>query len=246
MTLLNLKTIMENQQIRLQKHLADLGVGSRRKCEEYITAGLISVNGTVVTELGTKVDPANDKVTWDPQLVAAKAGRIRYIMLNKPAGIVTTCASHVSEPTILDLVKVPERIFPIGRLDKDTTGLIILTNDGLITHKLLHPSFGKEKEYEVVVDGHVTEARAAKIREGVNLFGEKTLPTKVEILGERKLKIILQEGKNRQVRRICQKVGLIVMKLKRTRMNRLWLDPKLKEGQWRDLTKDEVGLLTNL
>lgn len=228
--------------MRLQKYLAEIGVASRRKSEEYIVQGLIKVNGEIITKLGTVIDPEKDKIEIDPSLTAASAKK-RYIMLNKPVGIVTTCASHVKESTVVDLVKVSERVFPIGRLDKDTSGLLILTNDGTITHRLLHPSFEKEKEYEVTVSGPITLERKAKLEAGVRLFGEKTKQTNVKILDSHRMRITLSEGKNRQVRRICRKVGIPVVALKRVRMNNLKLDPKLKEGDWRDLTASELELL---
>ncbi len=229
--------------VRLQKYLADKGLASRRKAEEYILAGLISVNGKIVTQLGTKVNPELDKITWDTSLVAKQAGLQRYIMLNKPAGIVTTCAEHLSDKTVVDLVDVPERIFPIGRLDKDTTGLLILTTDGRLTQELMHPSKEKEKEYEVTVDGNVTYTQAKKLESGVVLFGEKTAPTVVRIIADNKLSITLTEGKNRQVRRICRKVGLPVIALRRVRINNLWLPKDLTEGKWRELSEEELERL---
>ncbi|PIQ78122.1 pseudouridine synthase [Candidatus Peregrinibacteria bacterium CG11_big_fil_rev_8_21_14_0_20_41_10] len=229
-------------EIRLQKHLAQLGVGSRRKCEEYIADGLITVNGAVVTEMGVKIDPDKDKVEVDPRL-RANEEKMRYIMLNKPAGVVTTCASHVDDETVVDLVDVPERIFPIGRLDKETTGLLILTNDGRITHQLLHPSFEKEKEYEVEVEGTITAGRRDKLEDGVRILGEETKPTTIKLVTKNTMRIIITEGKNRQIRRICRKVGIPVVSLKRIRMNKLWMDSRLEEGDWRDLTEQELKQL---
>lgn len=228
--------------IRLQKYLAQMAVASRRKSEEFIKQGLIKVNGEVVTEMGVKVDPKVDKIEVDPSLNAREQELI-YIMLNKPAGIVTSCAEHLKDKTVVDLVDVPERVFPIGRLDKATTGLLILTNDGRITQQLLHPTMKKEKEYEVLVDKVITPEQVKKLESGVNLFGAPTAPTKVRILSKKRMRITLTEGKNRQVRRICRKVGLYVNELKRVRMNKLWLDEKLPEGQWRKLSKAELALL---
>jgi 23S rRNA pseudouridine2605 synthase/23S rRNA pseudouridine2604 synthase len=234
----------KDPKIRLQKYLAQQGYGSRRTCETFIEQGYISVNGEVVTKLGTKVDPDKDIVTVSDELAKKQANTVkRYIMLNKPAGVVTTCASHLDDKTVLDIIDVPERVFPIGRLDKPTTGLLILTNDGTITHDLLHPSKAKEKEYIVTVGGYLTKARLDKLRGGIKIFGADTNPTKVFNVEGQSFHIVLTEGKNRQIRRICRKVGLVVTKLHRIRMNKLVLDPRLKVGEWRDLTGKELEQL---
>lgn len=229
--------------VRLQKYLAEQGYGSRRACEKFIAEGLIKINGEVVTKMGTKVDPFVDKVEVDEVLLKKSAGRKRYLMFNKPAGIVTTCAELKTDKTVIDIVNVPERVFPIGRLDKPTTGLLILTNDGQITHELLHPSQNKEKEYVVRVSGFITEGRLDKLRGGVSILGRKTKTTEITNITDHSFHIVLTEGKNRQIRRMCRKVGLRVTDLQRIRINGLRLDPMLGIGKYRDLTKAELKLL---
>lgn len=236
-------TDQEQNLVRLQKYLAERGYGSRRKCEKFITDGLVKVNGVIVAELGTKVDPDVDIVEMNQQAVDKEQKNRLYLMLNKPADVVTTCASHVKQKTVLDIIHLKERVFPIGRLDKPTTGLLILTNDGQITHKLLHPSQEKEKEYIVTVSGVLTDERLNKLRAGVRILGQDTKPTEVFNVKGQSFHIVLKEGKNRQIRRICRKVGLHVVELKRIRMNQLRLDPKLKPGQYRELTTKELKQL---
>lgn len=225
-------------QVRLQKYLADRGVGSRRKCEEYIADGLIRINGKVVTEMGVKVDPEKDAIEVSPEIRMIKQ-KLVYIMLNKPAGYVTTrCQSEGK--TVYDLVGVPERIFSVGRLDKDSSGLLLLTNDGEFAYQLAHPSFEHEKEYEVTVEGNITAGALDKLRAGVKLWGSKTLPTLITKTGKNSFRIVLREGKNRQIRRICRKVGYPVKTLKRVRIGSLTLG-SLPEGQWKYLQKTEIG-----
>lgn len=230
--------------IRLNKYLSQQGICSRREADRFIEQGLVSVNGQVVTELGTKVDPVKDKITADDQLIQRQEELI-YIMLNKPAGYVTSVKPTKAEPdVVMDLIDLDERVYPVGRLDKDTTGLLILTNDGTLTFKLTHPSSESEKEYEVTVEGVVTNGAMEKLRQGVRLWGEKTKPAKVRKITKNKMSIILTEGKNRQVRRICQKVGLPVKELKRIRTKGVKLG-HLPLGQWRHLTEGEVASLKN-
>lgn len=235
--------------VRLNKHLADLGIASRRKADELIARGLVLVNGKVVTALGTQIDPEQDKATVKDQVIQEQKELI-YILLHKPVGYVTSAVRTKVEPKIvLDLVmregELP-RVFPVGRLDKDTSGLLILTNDGVLAYRLTHPSFECEKEYEVSIDGVLTAERVRKLEAGVRLWGEKTKSTKLEVLSPRVARIVLREGKNRQVRRIFQKVGCPVKTLKRVRVKDFLLDESLRAGQWRYLQKEEVRKLLSL
>ena len=228
--------------IRLNKYLADQGIASRREADRLISDGLISVNGKVVKEMGVKIDPAKDKITVSNQVIERQK-KLIYIMLHKPANYVTSVKRTRVEPKIvLDLIDIKERIYPVGRLDKDTTGLLILTNDGTLTYKLTHPSAECEKEYEVTVDGQIRKGQIDKLKAGVKLLGKKTKETRIKKIGPNRMRIILTEGRYRQVRRICQKVGLPVKKLKRIRIKSLKLGD-LPEGKWRYLTSQEVRML---
>ncbi len=232
-----------NMLIRLNKYLAEQGIASRREADRMIADGQVSVNGKLVTEMGVKVDPANDEVKVSDKAISDKKENAIYIMLNKPEGYVSSVKrTRFEKDLVTDLIDIKERIFPVGRLDKDTTGLLILTNDGTLTFKLTHPSSESEKEYEAIVNGLVRKGAIEKLEKGVKLKGEKTKPTKVKKIGDRVLSIVLTEGKNRQVRRICQKVGLEVFKLKRVRVKKLVLG-KLPLGKWRYLTDEEVEQL---
>ena len=229
-------------QMRLNKYLSELGIASRREADRLIEAGKIKVNGKVVTEMGLKVDPEKDKVEASDAVYKDREQLI-YIALNKPAGYVCSAKATPMEPDIaLDLINIPERIYPVGRLDKDTTGLLILTNDGTLTFALTHPSAQCEKEYEVKVRGVITHEAIRRLESGVKLWGEKTLPTIVKQLATSIISITLREGKNRQIRRICQKVGFPVRGLKRVRIKRLHLGD-LPLGRWRYLTLEEVKML---
>jgi len=228
--------------IRLNKYLAHSGVCSRRDADKFIKEGLIKVNGKVVTEMGIKVDPEKDKVEVDDEVEVVQENKI-YVALNKPVGYVTSCKkTEVEKDIVLDLVKTEERLYPVGRLDKESQGLLILTNDGLITYELMHPSFDHEKEYYVEVAGNITKGSMEKLELGVKLNGEKTKITKVRKRAKNAFNIVLTEGKNRQIRRVCKKVGFPVTKLKRIRIGQLSLGD-IKEGEWRYLSKEEVGLL---
>jgi len=227
-------------QIRLNKHLADLGIASRREADRFIQKGLIKVNGKIITEMGVKVDPEVDKITYLDEVRETQEKHV-YIVLNKPKDYVCSSKATRMDPWIvLDLVDVEERIYPVGRLDKDSTGLIILTNDGTLTTKLIHPSSECEKEYEVTFYSPIPMGSIHKLEDGVRLWGEKTLPTRVEKVGPAKIRIVLKEGKNRQVRRVCQKVGYPVKGLKRIRIKRLHLRD-LPIGRWRRLSAQEVS-----
>ena len=227
--------------IRLQKFLSQAGICSRRKGEEYIKSGLVRVNNTVVTELGTKIDPENDRVEFKGKVVTPENNLV-YIALNKPKGYVTSC-SQPGEKIVIDLIDIPQRIYPIGRLDKDSTGLLILTNDGNLHHRLLHPSFDHEKEYDVTVSSPITDGALQNIAGGMPMMGTKTRPAEIIRLSPRRFRIVLKEGKNRQIRRMVRKVGNHVTQLKRLRISNIELD-RLKRGTWRYLTEKEIKALT--
>jgi 23S rRNA pseudouridine2605 synthase/23S rRNA pseudouridine2604 synthase len=226
--------------IRLQKFLSAAGVCSRRRGEDLIRAGRVTVNGQVVAELGAKVDPDKDRVSVDDQPVKP-APRMVYIALNKPRGYVTSCR-HAGKKIVLELVNVAERIYPVGRLDKDSTGLLLLTNDGRLHLKLSHPSFDHEKEYDVTVERPISDGALRRMAEGVPILDTRTRPAVVTRLGERAFRIILKEGRNRQIRRMVRRLGNEVVELKRTRVASVRLG-RLAEGAWRHLSAEEVAAL---
>ncbi len=228
--------------VRLQKYMADKGIASRRKCEEFITDGLVKVNGKVVTELGTKVDPEKDVVEVNESKVEAVKADYIYIMLNKPAGYITSLKQADStSPLVTDLLKkIKERVYPVGRLDKESSGLLLLTNDGDFAYKLMHPSFEKEKEYIVTTEQTVTRTMIERFEKGIIIEGRKTYPAKVKRIELTKISMVIKEGRNRQIRKMLQKVGNTVISLKRIRINNLTLG-SLKEGGYRFLTKSEVN-----
>ena len=227
--------------IRLQKYLSIAGICSRRHGEELILAGKVWVNGKVITELGTRVDPRADTVEIDGKHVLYQQ-RLVYIALNKPGGYVTSC-EQPGEKLVTDLVNVPERIYPIGRLDKDSTGLLLLTNDGPLHHRLSHPSFDHEKEYVVTLAAPISDSSLQKMAEGMLLSGKRTRPAEIHRISLRRFRIILKEGKNRQIRRMVQKVGQDVLQLHRIRIVGIHLG-KLDSGKWRFLDPDEIEALT--
>lgn len=227
----------ENQGVRLQKYLAHAGVCSRRAAETLINEGVVTVNDRVVTELGTRVDPVSDRVCVRGKAVHAEEKRV-YLLLNKPTGVITSC-SHGNARVVTDLVKVPERVYPVGRLDHDSSGLLIMTNDGRIHHRLSHPSFDHEKEYRVQVESPISQSALDRMAEGIRLKEGMTRPCRVHREGGRDYTIVLQEGKNRQVRRMAEEVGHEVVTLQRVRMANICLG-NLKPGQWRHLSEGEV------
>ncbi|QTA87582.1 pseudouridine synthase [Desulfonema magnum] len=226
--------------IRLQKFLSEAGFCSRRKGEKYIKDGHVRVNGAVVTELGTKIEPDKAQVEVQGKLIKAKDDLI-YIVLNKPKGYVTSC-NQPGDNIVLNLIDIPERVYPIGRLDKDSTGLLLLTNDGRIHHRLLHPSFDHEKEYEVIVSSPIPEGALRKMAKGLPMMGTITRPARVRRISSKIFRIVLKEGKNRQIRRMVRKVGNRVVRLRRIRISDIKLG-KLAEGSWRYLTKKEIKSL---
>ena len=230
--------------IRLQKFLADAGVCSRREAERRIGDGRVSVNGKTVTEMGIKVT-ATDRVEIDGKPVTSSdSGKKVYILLNKPEGIVTSC-KHKGEKVVTDLVKVPERIFPVGRLDKDSCGLLLLTNDGPLHHRLSHPSFDHEKEYVVDTKEPLTDADMKALADGVVIDGRRTRKAVVKRMGESRFRIILKEGRNRQIRKMVETRRNKVTTLKRVRMANLKLSD-LGRGKWRHLTENELKILTKM
>lgn len=235
--------------IRLQKFLAEANIASRRKAEELIQAGRVRVNGKTVTELGTKVDDEKDIVEADGKEVRIE-GKLVYIMLNKPEGCVTTAHDQFNRRTVLDLVEgVNERIYPVGRLDYDTSGLIILTNDGDLTYRLTHPKHNVAKTYIALVDSEPTAEEIHTFENGVVIDGRKTAKARLKVIKQDDvgayLMIVIHEGRNRQVRKMCEAIGHPVRRLKRTATGKLTLG-KLKKGQWRYLTDEEIAYLKSL
>lgn len=234
--------------IRLQKILAHAGIASRRAAERLIAEGRVSVNGETVRELGTKADPTRDDIRVDRRRIRS-AERLRYILLNKPRGYVTTRADPQRRPTVMDLlVGVREYVYPVGRLDYETEGLLLLTNDGDLAAGLTHPRHGVERTYEARVAGMPDDRAIEKLRTGIPLDGRRTRPANVVLLNagrtdrEGVLKMTIQEGRNRQVRRMCEAVGHPVQRLKRTRVGPI-TDRRLKPGEWRELSAEEVNKL---
>jgi 23S rRNA pseudouridine2605 synthase len=225
---------------RLQKILAQAGLGSRRACDELIAAGRVRLNGEVA-EPGARADPASDHIEVDGALVGVRPGLVHYL-LNKPGGVVTTASDPQGRPTVVELVPAEPRVFPVGRLDADTEGLLLLTNDGELAHRLTHPSFGVDKEYLAEVEGRPSRGVVRRLREGVELDDGPTAPAKVSAVGDHLLRITIHEGRNRQVRRMCAAVGHPVRRLVRVRVGPI-SDRRLAPGDWRPLTQAEVRSL---
>lgn len=223
-------------QIRIQKFLSQTGICSRRQAEEYIKKGLVRLNNEVVTNLATKIDQKRDKVELNNKLIKSKA--YIYLALNKPIGYVSSF-SHKDKKTLTSLVKIKEHLGYAGRLDEDSEGLMLLTNDGDLIYKLTHPKFEHEKEYLVEVYKPIPEAIIQRISKGMKLFEGKTNPVKIYRLTSNKARIILNEGKKRQIRRMFQIVGFEVKNLKRVRIENILLGD-LKSGQTRELSKEEL------
>ena len=232
------------EEIRLQKYLADCGVASRRKCEEFIIQGKVKVNNEVITQLGVKINPQKDKVCFEDKEVKNNKKMI-YILLNKPIGYVTTVNDQFDRDTVLDLVKVKERIVPVGRLDMYTSGALILTNDGDFVYKVTHPKHEIEKTYTVTLKGIIINDEVEKLSKGVEIDGYITKPAKVKILktdSEKnisRLEIKIHEGKNRQVRKMCEAVGRKVLALHRSKIGNICVKD-IELGKWRYLTEKEV------
>lgn len=236
------------EEIRLQKYMAECGVASRRKAEEYILDGKVQVNGKIVTELGTKINPNKDVVYFNNRKIENEGKNI-YILLNKPIGYVTTTKDQFDRETVLDLIKnVKGRVVPVGRLDMYTSGALILTNDGNFTYKITHPSHEINKTYIATIRGIITEEEVNKLKNGVKIDDYTTRPAKVKIMKTdiekniSRIEITIHEGKNRQVRKMCEAIGRNVMALHRTKIGDINVKD-LKIGEWRYLTPKEVEKL---
>lgn len=233
------------EQIRLQKFLADSGIASRRKCEELILQGRVRVNGEVINTLGTKIDPNKDMVEYNGKQIKNSKKEYTYILLNKPIDYVTTVKDQFDRKTVLDLVKTNKRLVPVGRLDMYTSGAIILTDDGDFVYKVTHPKHEIEKTYNVTVVGIVTKEEVKKLENGVDIGDFVTNKARIKILktDEEKnisrLQITIHEGKNRQVRRMCEAIGKKVLSLHRSKIGNISVKD-LKLGTWRYLRKAEI------
>ncbi len=236
------------EEIRLQKYLAEAGIASRRKSEELILEGKIKVNNKTVKELGTKINPSKDKVEYQGKVIK-KEQELVYILLNKPIGYVTTANDQFGRDQVLDLVKVKQRIVPVGRLDMYTSGALILTNDGDFVYKVTHPKHEIEKTYTVTIKGIIQKEAVEKLQQGVEIENYKTRPAKVKILKtdeekkQTRLEITIHEGKNRQIRKMCETVGYKVLALHRSKIAGIGVKD-LPLGKWRYLKKDEVKKLS--
>ncbi len=237
----------DNQLVRLQKYMADNGIASRRKSEEMIAAGMVKVNGRVAV-IGDKVNPKTDKVVVRGRKITAGAkAKKYYIMLHKPRGYVTTMSDEMGRKCVAELVKdVPTRVYPVGRLDRDSEGLLLMTNDGDFANKVTHPSKHVYKVYRVTVRPSVNEEQLFKMSNGMVIDGRKTAPAEIHVVSREEgrcvLEIILREGRNRQIRKMCEQLHLEVPRLKRIAIGQVKLGG-LKPGAWRELTREEVHRL---
>ncbi|MBE7091760.1 MAG: rRNA pseudouridine synthase [Clostridiales bacterium] len=233
--------------MRLQKYMADCAVASRRASEQLILQGRVAINGVTVTELGTKVNEG-DKVTFDGNVIKPVKKRV-YIMLNKPDKVMSTVSDPEGRTTVLDLIEEKTRLYPVGRLDYHTEGLILLVNDGDVAYHLTHPKFEIEKEYLVTIQGEISREEVLKLQSGVIIDGQKTAPSKVRVTEvtdhTTSLSVIIHEGRNRQVRKMFEAINKKVIHLTRFRHGELVLTG-LKPGQWRYLNDEEITYLENL
>jgi len=220
--------------------LAQSGLGSRRICENLIEDGRVEVNGATA-ELGRRVDVTTDKIFVDGVQIGVLPDAV-YYLLNKRRGVVTTADDPQGRPTVVDVVPSEPRVFPVGRLDMDTEGLLLLTNDGDLTHRLTHPSYGVDKEYIAHVKGVVPRGVLRRLRDGIELEDGMTAPAQASLLDPSVIRLTIHEGRNRQVRRMCEAIGHPVQRLVRSRIGPL-RDNKLRPGSWRELTQDEVRAL---
>lgn len=239
---------------RLQKYMASCGVASRRKCEELILEGKVEVNGVLVKELGIKVNPEKDRVLYNGVEIKKEENKV-YFMLNKPEGYITSVSDEKGRKTILDIVKVNERIFPIGRLDYDSSGLLLLTNDGDIYNKIIHPRVELKKRYIAVCEGEFSKKDIERFEKGIDIGGYVTAPATIEIIdvenkrnGKGKQSVVeigIHEGKNRQIRKMCAALNHEVRELKRVAVGDLTLG-YLKKGEYRELKKEELDYINSL
>lgn len=235
------------EDIKLQKYIADCGLMSRRAAEKEIEAGNFKVNGVTAT-IGMRIDPANDAVTYFDKSVTPATERKVYIMLYKPKGVITTMSDEKGRKSVKDIVDVGVRVYPVGRLDLNSEGLLLMTNDGALTNAVAHPSGEIKKIYTVTLKGKVENEELDKLRAVKELDGEKISPVGVELISRSETNSVVQftlsEGKNREIRRICEKVGVSITKLKRIALGPLRLGT-LKSGEYRELTSTELRALKN-
>ena len=235
---------------RLQKYLAEAGIASRRKCEEYILQGKVKVNGKIVTTLGIKINPDKDKIEYNGKQILKNNNSYTYILLNKPIDYVTTAKDQFGRKTVLDLINIETRLVPVGRLDMYTSGALILTNDGDFVYKVTHPKHEITKTYTVTLKGNVTNEEVTQLVNGVDIGGFTTSKAKVKILmidkekNKSRLEITIHEGKNREIRRMCEAIGKKVLALHRSKIGNISVKD-LKIGTWRYLKQREVDELLN-
>ncbi len=233
------------EEIRLQKYLAEAGIASRRKAEELIQQGKVKVNNVIVTELGTKINPEKDKIEYEGKIITREDEKV-YILLNKPIGYVTTAKDQFNRDSVLDLVKVKQRIVPVGRLDMYTSGALLLTNDGDFVYQVTHPKHEIEKTYTVTLKGMITKTTIEMLKKGVKIEDYVTRPAKVRILkieedkNQSRLEITIHEGKNRQIRKMCEAVGHRVLALHRSKIDGIGVK-ELPLGKWRYLSENEIN-----
>jgi 23S rRNA pseudouridine2605 synthase len=235
----------DSQLVRVNKYLSNAGFCSRRKADELIAAGRVKINGEVITNLGVKIDPQSDEVFINEQQVV-NLDRLVYIVFNKPKDCITTTSDDLGRTTVLDYIKIRERIYPIGRLDRNTTGVLLLTNDGEFANALMHPKHEVKKAYKVTLDKSLEPEHAEKLRNGVRLSDGKTAPAEVMVLNKgvthNEIGVVIHEGRNRQIHRMFEALGYLVDKLDRVAYAGITFEG-LKRGEWRYLTKGEVNTL---
>lgn len=234
---------------RLQKVMAEYGIASRRKCEEIILSGKVKINGVIITELGTKTDKYTDVIEVDGITINPQIAKV-YILLNKPAGYITSAKDQFNRPTVLDLVSgIQERVFPVGRLDYDTEGLLLLTNDGALSFKLTHPKHIVDKTYTALLYGKINDNDINQFMQGIIIDEYKTAPAKLELIGFEKgnswVNITIHEGKNRQIRKMCSAINHEVIKLKRIYIGEITVDG-VETGNWRYLSEKEIQYLRDI
>jgi 23S rRNA pseudouridine2605 synthase/23S rRNA pseudouridine2604 synthase len=227
------------QEMRIQKFIAHAGICSRRKAEQHIVDGQVEINGQVIRTPGFKIDPDNDQVRMFGKPVSLNA-KLIYIALNKPRGIVTSC-NHPGEKIVTDLVQINQRVYPVGRLDKDSSGLLLLTNDGTLHHRISHPSFNHEKEYLVTVRHTISDHELLQMANGIVIDNKKTRSSIVMRKSPTEFHITLKEGRNRQIRRMLEHLNHQVTHLHRIRIDHIHID-RLKTGKWRYLSNREIKL----
>ena len=233
---------MEDTTVRLNKYLANLGIASRREIATLLKQQSVTVNGKRVKESGFRIDPQKDDIRLNGGKI--EQPELIYYLLNKPKGIVSTTADEYGRKNVTSLIPTKERIYPVGRLDKDTTGLLILTNDGELTNHLTHPRFHVDKVYRLTIAGQVTNTQLHALRSGVLLEDGITAPAEVVVLSKNELEMKIHEGRNRQIRRMCETVGINLLELQRIKFGQLTLK-NLPMGKCRVLTKEEIVALKN-